>query len=120
MPKVKAVDKPNKEETEALADVDQNKEAPKRGRGRPKKSGEEEESTVKEAEAGPVDEIENEDLAKHDQIKEVPKKGWTGEAKEKQAMTRLHTAWLVYSVSVVASQSFWTSSPRSPALETRH
>ena len=86
MPKVKAVDKPNKEETEALADVDQNKEAPKRGRGRPKKSGEEEESTVKEAEAGPVEEIENEDLAEHDQIKEVPKKG-RGRPKKDQGET---------------------------------
>ena len=66
--KVKAVDKPNEEETEALADVDQNKEAPKRGRGRPKKD--QEGSGVKRAE-----EIENEDLAEDDQIKEVPKKG---------------------------------------------
>ena len=90
MPKVKAVDKPNKEETEALADVDQNKEAPKRGRGRPKKekgkSGKEEESAVKEAEAGPVEEIENEDLAEHDQIKEVPKKG-RGRPKKDQGET---------------------------------
>ena len=79
MPKVKAVDKPNEEETEALADVDQNKEAPG-------KSGEEEESTVKEAEVGPVEDIENEDLAKHDQIKEAPKKG-RGRPKKDQGET---------------------------------